>query len=303
MTVELIWAVDDRVEGLEKLLEDVCTACFLLEGIENAGMSVRIASSEEVRDLNRRMRGIDRETDVLSFPTVRFRPGATARSCPKRLRREYDPFLGYVNLGDCVISLKRAKEQAAAYGHSLARELGYLVAHSAFHLMGYDHIDENDRKIMRGMEKRAMRLVSLSRTEGESVTDQQLFDLACEAMQKAYAPYSNFQVGACLLSTDGRTFQGCNIENASYGATICAERAAIANALTAGANRFTAVAIAGSGAQSWPCGICRQVLSEFSEDMRVICGQYGKGFDVVKLSDLLPHAFGPDHLKGESNGE
>jgi cytidine deaminase len=134
------------------------------------------------------------------------------------------------------------------------------------------------------------------------MTDQQLFDLACEAMHRAYAPYSNFQVGACVLSSDGRTFQGLNIENASYGATICAERAAIANALTAGATRFSAIAVAGSGAQSWPCGICRQVLNEFSDDMRVIVGQCGRGFDVVKLSELLPHAFGPEHLKGEQHG-
>ena len=141
-----------------------------------------------------------------------------------------------------------------------------------------------------------MHRVSLSRTEEEPMTDQQLFGLACEAMHRAYAPYSGFKVGACLLSSDGRAFQGCNIENASYGATICAERSAVSRAMTEGARSFTAIAVVGSSAQAWPCGICRQVLNEFSDNMRVLCGQYGQDFEVVPLAELLPHSFGPEHL-------
>ena len=296
MPLELQWAVDERVEGLEALLQRVCEACFSLEGVKNAGMTVRIASKEEVHALNREMRGVDRETDVLSFPTAAFRPDRTAGRDPASVRRQYDPSLGWCNLGDCVISLSRAREQAREYGHSLARELGYLTAHSAFHLMGYDHENENDRAAMRQMEERVMRRVSLARTEEDTMTDQQLFDLACEAMHRAYTPYSNFKVGACLLSSDGRTFQGCNIENASYGATICAERSAVSRAVMEGARSFTAIAVVGSSAQAWPCGICRQVLNEFSDGMRVICGQYGQDFDVVPLAELLPHSFGPEHL-------
>ena len=139
MPLELQWAVDERVEGLEALLQRVCEACFSLEGVKNAGMTVRIASKEEVHALNREMRGVDRETDVLSFPTASFRPDRTAGRDPARVRRQYDPSLGWCNLGDCVISLSRAREQAAEYGHSLARELGYLTAHTAFNLMGYDN--------------------------------------------------------------------------------------------------------------------------------------------------------------------
>ncbi len=78
MPLELQWAVDERVEGLEALLTRVCEACFDLEGVQNAGMTVRIASKEEVHALNREMRGVDRETDVLSFPTASFRPDHTA---------------------------------------------------------------------------------------------------------------------------------------------------------------------------------------------------------------------------------
>ena len=160
MPLELQWAVDERVEGLEALLTRVCEACFDLEGVKNAGMTVRIASKEEVHALNREMRGVDRETDVLSFPTASFRPDHTAGKEPARVRRQYDPSLGWCNLGDCVISLSRAREQAAEYGHSLSRELGYLTAHSAFHLMGYDHESETDRAAMRQMEERAMQRVS-----------------------------------------------------------------------------------------------------------------------------------------------
>ena len=136
------------------------------------------------------------------------------------------------------------------------------------------------------------------------MSDQQLYEMACSALKMSYAPYSRFAVGACLLSTDGRTFTGCNIENASYGATICAERCAVSRAVTEGARRFSAIAVVGESAQAWPCGICRQVLNEFSENMRVICGQAGKGFEVIKLSELLPRSFGPNELAGgNAHGE
>lgn len=129
------------------------------------------------------------------------------------------------------------------------------------------------------------------------MTDRQLFERACHALQNAYVPYSKFRVGACLLSADGRAFEGCNIENASYGATICAERAAVSVAVSQGARRFTRIAVVGQSQLAWPCGVCRQVLHEFSEDMQVICGSADSGeFTVVPLSELLPHAFGPDDL-------
>ncbi|MBR2571247.1 MAG: cytidine deaminase [Clostridia bacterium] len=129
------------------------------------------------------------------------------------------------------------------------------------------------------------------------MTDQELFDRACAALEKAYAPYSHYRVGACLLAEDGRAFDGCNIENASYGATICAERCAVSCALVQGAARFVAIAVVGESSDAWPCGICRQVLNEFSSrEMRVICGTRGKGFTVKTLSELLPMSFGPEDL-------
>ncbi len=130
------------------------------------------------------------------------------------------------------------------------------------------------------------------------MTDRELFDRACAAMDFAYVPYSGFRVGACLLAQDGRAFDGCNVENASYGGTICAERTALVKAVSEGAKRFTAIAVAGEAQPAWPCGICRQVLVEFSPDMKVLCGDRATGrFTATTLRDLLPHAFGPQDLK------
>ena len=296
MGIELQWdiPVPEALTSLEQTLSRVASACFEAEGIENAGFAVRITDDDTIQALNRDMRGIDRVTDVLSFPTVQFPAGKTARQCPKRLRREYDPYLGCINLGDCVINLNRAREQAEAYGHSLTRELSYLTAHSAFHLMGYDHMTEEDKTTMRSMEEKTLGQLGITR---EDIDCDGLFRLACEAMQMAYCPYSKFQVGACILAEDGRTFKGCNFENASYGASICAERCATGNAIINGARRFRAIAVVGSKAVAWPCGICRQVLREFSDpNMPVIVGEYGKGYVVRSLNELLPEGLSPEDL-------
>ena len=299
MSIELQWdiPVPEGMVALEGLLGRVAEACFRAEGVENAGFCIRIVDDEQIRALNLDHRGIDSPTDVLSFPTVAYPLGKTARDCPKRVGREYDPSMGCANLGDCVINLGRARAQAAEYGHSLTRELSYLTAHSAFHLMGYDHMNEEERGMMRNMEERALNAVGITR-EGDVPSHERLFELACEAMHNSYSPYSHFKVGACILTTDGRTFQGCNFENASYGASICAERCAAACAIAAGARRFAAIAIVGSDAAAWPCGICRQVLREFSDlSLPVIVGQYGKEFSVMTLGELLPNSFGPEDLK------
>lgn len=298
MAIELQWdiPVPEGMEGLEALLDRVAEACFEAEGVKGAGFCVRIVDDARIQALNLDMRGIDSPTDVLSFPTVAYPAGKTAKDCPRRVSREYDPAMGCANLGDCVINLGRARAQAEEYGHSLQRELGYLTAHSAFHLMGYDHMNEEEKAIMRNMEERALGAVGITR-EGKTPTHEQLFELACEAMQNSYSPYSHFKVGACILTADGRTFKGCNFENASYGATICAERCAASCAIAAGARRFAAIAVVGSTAVAWPCGICRQVLREFSDlSLPVIVGQYGRGFTVKTLGELLPESLSPEDL-------
>ena len=132
------------------------------------------------------------------------------------------------------------------------------------------------------------------------VSDDELLALAAKAMQYSYSPYSKFKVGACLLAADGRVFTGCNIENASYGATNCAERTALFKAVSEGAHEFVAIAIATEKALAWPCGICRQVLCEFAcgPDMPVIVGAAASiEFTVKTLAELLPESFGPEYLK------
>lgn len=170
MGIDLMWETDRRVKGLEDLLGRVAEACFSVEGVEGAGFCVTIVEDDQIKELNREKRSKDEVTDVLSFPTVRYAPGTTARDAADRIRAEYDPALGFCNLGDCVLNISRAEEQAAAFGHSLSRELGYLTAHSAFHLMGYDHMEPMGKRIMRAQEEKAMAIVGLERSDGEGDT-------------------------------------------------------------------------------------------------------------------------------------
>ena len=122
-------------------------------------------------------------------------------------------------------------------------------------------------------------------------TDDELIFMAREALKNAYIPYSHYGVGACILSCDGRAFSGCNVENASYGLTICAERNALTTAITQGARHFSRIAIVSNGAMPWPCGACRQVLNEFSPDMVVVVEDGSGKRDSAILRDLLPHGF------------
>lgn len=150
-------------EGVKELLESVARAAMGLEGLMGAEVAARLVDDATIREINLRHRGIDRATDVLSFPTISYREGRTAGSSLKLVRREYDPSTGLCFLGDLVISLPRAAEQAAAYGHSLERELGYLTAHGVFHLMGYDHETEDGRRVMRALEEQALSMLALAR--------------------------------------------------------------------------------------------------------------------------------------------
>jgi len=128
------------------------------------------------------------------------------------------------------------------------------------------------------------------------VTDS-LIAAARSAQARAYAPYSNFRVGAALESTEGSVFLGCHVESASYGLTVCAERAAICAAVSAGVHRFRrAVVVSDSDPPAAPCGACRQVLAEFGLDL-TIDGVGAKRMVSWRLSELLPAAFGPEQLR------
>ena len=130
------------------------------------------------------------------------------------------------------------------------------------------------------------------------MTNQELVALAKEAMKNAYVPYSKFQVGAALLAKDGTVFKGCNIENASYGATNCAERTAIFKAVSEGVKEFEKIAVvASSGDYASPCGICRQVLFEFMPDGEVILDSEEKGMVTYTVRELLPMGFNSSDIK------
>lgn len=121
--------------------------------------------------------------------------------------------------------------------------------------------------------------------------DEELLSAAQKARENAYAPYSRFRVGAALRGKSGRIFAGCNVENASFGAALCAERSAVGAAVAAGEREFESIAIVGGSAPTLPCGICRQVLQEFSPEIAVICRGRDGGIVRYPLKELLPHAF------------
>ena len=128
---------------------------------------------------------------------------------------------------------------------------------------------------------------------------EDLISMAADARKNAYVPYSNFRVGAALIMDDGSVYTGCNIENASYGATNCAERTAIFKAVSEGHRKISAICIVGSkeGSFAFPCGICRQVISEFSdENTKVIVAQNAEKYIIRSVEELIPDAFTPKDL-------
>lgn len=124
------------------------------------------------------------------------------------------------------------------------------------------------------------------------MTNKELLSIADKAMEHAYAPYSKFKVGAALLCKDGTIFTGCNIENATYGATNCAERTAMFKAVSEGQREFEAIAIVSSdGGETFPCGICRQVMAEFAPKINVILRDEAGKEHIYPLMELLPKSF------------
>ena len=127
------------------------------------------------------------------------------------------------------------------------------------------------------------------------MTDKELIDLAAQVRQHAYAPYSRYAVGAALLGKSGRVYTGCNVENAVYGLTICAERAALFKAISENERTFEAIAVVTANGGS-PCGSCRQVLAEFGLDIRILIATPQQLVSETRVADLLPRAFGSKDL-------
>lgn len=136
------------------------------------------------------------------------------------------------------------------------------------------------------------------------VTERELIRAATEAMENAYTPYSGFRVGAALLTETGKIYKGCNIENASYSVTNCAERTAFFKAVSEGEHRFEAICIVGGKdgilkSYTAPCGVCRQVMREFCNPgtFRVILATGEDNWKEYHLAELLPESFGPENLE------
>ncbi len=156
--MKIEWFPDENLppEIMEKM-EAAASFCQKLEGVHvPCSVSVRLCNDEVIRQINAECRGIHHSTDVLSFPTVSYPAGFTAGSCEKLLRREYDDESGCCFLGDIIISVPHLYAQAEAYGHSAEREASYLLVHGICHLMGYDHMTDDEKIKMRTLEEKTL---------------------------------------------------------------------------------------------------------------------------------------------------
>ena len=166
----MILYIEDERSELDQaalaLMQRCADAAKRTEGVEEKlYVFVQIVDDDQIRVINREQRAKDASTDVLSFPSVNYPKGKTAGSCGSLLRREYDPDAGACVLGDIIISMDHVRAQAKEYGHSEQRETGYLLTHGLFHLMGYDHMTDEDKPVMRAMEEKSLASIGLTREE------------------------------------------------------------------------------------------------------------------------------------------
>ena len=150
MIFEVIYRDIDENKDYEKVIEKVLNKCFKEENLENSKLyiTITLTNPENIRIINKQYRNIDRATDVLSFPMFE------KEELDKKIQN--NDFEHQDVLGDLIISIEKVKEQAEEYGHSFERELSYMVVHGFYHLMGYDHIKEEDKKIMRPKEEKIL---------------------------------------------------------------------------------------------------------------------------------------------------
>lgn len=244
----------------------------------NKEISLIIVDTEEIHRLNNEYRHIDRSTDVLSF-------------------EEYEDD----SLGEIFICDDKVIEQAQAYNHSLEREFAFLLSHGIFHLLGYDHQDEVHEKIMINLQEDLLNKTPYKRTmilSSEQI--QKMYEVAKKYYNNAYAPYSNFKVGACALLKDGNIIGGCNVENASYGLSNCAERTCLFKVYSEGYQKDDIIALLISGKTKKaisPCGACRQVISELmNEDAIVLLTNLNDDIVTFTVKELLPYSFSTGDL-------
>ena len=164
----MILSLSDPGRSVDKktlqLLKTCADKAADIEGIpQNCAASLLFVNDVKIREMNRIYRGIDRATDVLSFPEVNYDDGMTAGNSKTRLAAAFDDDIGGPFLGDIVISTEHAAAQAEEFGHSLSREYAYLTVHGLFHLMGYDHMADEEKRIMRAREEAVLSALGIQR--------------------------------------------------------------------------------------------------------------------------------------------
>ena len=157
MLYEIVYQEIDENEKYEKVIKKVLKECFKEENIQDSGLyiTITLTNPEYIRNINKQYRGIDKATDVLSFPM--FEKDELDRKI------EAKDFLPEDVLGDIIISIPRVEKQAEEYGHSFERELSYMLVHGFYHLMGYDHIEEQDKELMREKEEKVLKSLAINR--------------------------------------------------------------------------------------------------------------------------------------------
>jgi homotetrameric cytidine deaminase/rRNA maturation RNase YbeY len=291
----VIQNIQDKIDitgDMEDIILNAVELCLTNEKIERAvEVSILLVDDEKIKEINNEQRGIDSPTDVLSFPIVEMVDGKI-KSNLGDMNMEENTML----LGDIVISLERAYKQAKEYAHSFYRELAFLTTHGVFHLLGYDHENEKNERIVLKKQEDVLKIMGLKRQkyeQGEILDCEVLAKEALNAKLNAYAPYSNFNVGAALLTESGKIYTGANVENISFSATICAERTAIFKAVSEGERKIKAIAISSDSPEIiFPCGTCLQVIYEFGdENTMIVCSNNKGDYKVFNLSVLLPYPF------------
>jgi len=188
----LLWTIDTQVDPSWLALMQTAADCALhAEGIKRkCAVSIRLCDDDAIHEINRDYRNVDRATDVLSFPMVNYPGGVTAGQADKLLRQALDDELNACMLGDLIISIPHVLAQAEEYGHSPQREAAYLLVHGICHLMGYDHIEEDDKRRMRAMEEKILSAIGMTRDEqGSVIGDETLLALAVSARFSSIASF------------------------------------------------------------------------------------------------------------------
>ncbi len=241
-------------------------------------VSLSLQSLDKMHEYNKKYRGIDRPTDVLTFA---YQEADFVSDEP------------IFDLGDIMLSVDIAKKQAKEYSHPLERELAFLFIHGLLHAFGYDHHrSEKEAEVMFALQN-----AILNSLPYDFYTDQKkVKKLLLEAQSHSISPYSNFKVGAVVLTKDGKYHRGFNIENSAFGVSMCAERCALFHTYASGYTKDDIVSlslITSSSNVGTPCGSCRQVMSEL---MNVNCPVYIYNKDesehlFTTVKDLLPYMF------------